>query len=232
MWIGNLTEEEGWQKRMKTYFEGIFRKQDGQEVRQQVQAIWRRLERRCKEQPWEPFTAEELTRLMSKWKGGKSTGPDGVSFEALKAVAQDEYWQHAILQEFNDALYKGRLPPDIKESVTVLIPKEAAPRQWSATRPITLSTSCLKWQSQLILARTTKHILQGAVWQYAQPGKQPAELILSVRKAVLHFLPGCIVEHAPWQEHEGRRLPSTQGLLVGHCFRSPIILLSSAATST
>ena len=183
MWVGNLTEEEGWQKRMKTHFETIFKKQEGKVVRREVRDIWKRLERRCKETPWEPFTTEELTRAMEKWKGGKSTGPDGVSFEALKLLYQDEQWQHAILQEFNDAFYKGKLPPDIKESVTVLIPKEAAPKQWSATRPITLST-CLKWHSQLILARTTEHIFRGAAWQYAQPGKQPAELILSIRKAV------------------------------------------------
>ena len=113
MWAGKLTEEEGWQKRMRAHFESIFKKQDGEAVRDQVRKVWRRLERRCKEQPWEPFSAEELTKVMSKWKGGKSTGPDGVPFEALKALNQDDHWQHAILQEFNDALYEGKLPPDI-----------------------------------------------------------------------------------------------------------------------
>ena len=29
----------------------------------------------------------------------------------------------------------------------------------------------------------SEHILSGAVWQYAQPGRQPAELILTIRKA-------------------------------------------------
>ena len=168
---------------MKTHFESIFRKQEGEQVKQGVQTIWRRLERRCKETLWEPFAPEELAATMGNWKGGKSTGPDGVSFEALKALYQDTQWRGAILHELNDALHKGRLPPDLKESITVLIPKEANPTRWSETRPITLSTSCLKWQSQLILARTTEHIFQGVAWQYAQPGKQP-ELILAIRKAV------------------------------------------------
>ena len=184
MRVGNLTEEEGWQKRMKTHFESIFKQQEQGAVRRGVQAAWKRMERRCKEVPWEPFTCEELAAAMAKWKGGKSTGPDGISFEALKILYRDDQWKYAILQELNDALYKGRLPRSAKDSVTVLIPKEPAPKQWSATRPITLSTSCLKWQSQLILARTTEHIFRGAHWQYAQPGKQPAELILSIRKAV------------------------------------------------
>ena len=122
---------------------------------------------------------------MEKWKAGTSTGPDGVAPEALQALHQDPHWRQTLLEEFNDALYKGRLPIImVKESITVLLPKEAQPKEWSSTRPITLSTSCLKWQSQLILARANEHVLSGCRWQYAQPGMQPAELILSIRKAV------------------------------------------------
>ena len=184
MWAGNLTSEEGWQKRMRTHFESIFKQQAGEAVRKQVQAIWKRLEVACKYTAWQPFSFQELAGVMKTWKGGKTTGPDGVSFEALKAIHKDDRWKGIILEEFNDALYKGRLPPTTKQSLTILIPKEACPGKWSETRPITLSSSCLKWQSQLLLTRTTKHILQGATWQYAQPEKQPAELILSIRKAV------------------------------------------------
>ena len=184
MWVGSLTEEEGWQKRMRTHFESIFKQQSGEEVRRQVQGIWKRLELACKHVPWQPFSFEEMAQAMKQWKSGKTTGPDGVSFEALKAIHQDDHWKGILLEEFNDALYKGRLPPKTKESVTILIPKEPCPKHWSATRPITLSGSWLKWQSQLLLARTTGHVFQGATWQYAQPGKQPAELILSIRKAV------------------------------------------------
>ena len=75
---------------MKTHFESTFKKQEKDEVRKGVQAIWKRMERRCKETPWEPFTIEELAAAMAKWKGFKSTGPDGVSFEALKALCQDD----------------------------------------------------------------------------------------------------------------------------------------------
>ena len=184
MWAGTLTAEEGWQKRLKQHFESIFKTQNGKEVSRQVQAIWRKLERQCKEVAWDPFSEEELAFTMGKWKAGKSTGPDGVALEALRALHQDPHWRQAILEEFNDALYKGKLPAPVKESVTVLLPKEPHPKDWSSTRPITLSTSLLKWQSQLILGRAGEHILSGAVWQYAQPGMQPAELILSIRRAI------------------------------------------------
>ena len=43
----------------------------------QVQQVWKRLERMCKEQPWEPFRDEEVVEAMLKWKAGTSTGPDG-----------------------------------------------------------------------------------------------------------------------------------------------------------
>ena len=156
MWVGTLTAEEGWQKRMKHHFESVFRIQNGKGVRQQVHGIWKRLERKCKETAWDPFSEEELAFAMGKWKAGTSTGPDGVALEALRALHQDPHWRHTILEEFNDALYKGKLPGPVKESVTVLLPKEPQPKEWSATRPITLSTSFLKWQSQLILGRASE----------------------------------------------------------------------------
>ena len=141
LWVGNLTGAEGWQKRMKQHFESIFKTQDGKMVSAQVHQVWKRLERKCKEQPWEPFRDEELVQAMANWKSGTSTGPDGVAQEALRALYQDKQWQQTILEEFNDALYKGRSPEMTKDSITVLLPKEPAPRAWSATRPITLSTS-------------------------------------------------------------------------------------------
>ena len=184
LWTGNLTAEEEWQKRMRQHFESIFNTQDAKEVERQVECIRRRLEARCKSEPWEPFSEDELLAAMEKWKNGTSTGPDGVALEALRVMVQDPHWQQVILEEFNDALYKGKLPEPVKDSITVLLPKEQAPKKWGATRPITLSTSCLKSQSQLVLARAGHHVLSGAVWQYAQPGRQPAELILTIRKAV------------------------------------------------
>ena len=184
LWTGALTAEEGWQKRLKQHFESIFKTQNSEDVKRRVSSIWKNLERRCKICPWEPFSEEEMTKAMEKWKWGTSTEPDGVALEALRAMKQDRYWQQTLLEDFNDALYRGRLPETVKDSITVLLLKEPQPKEWSATRPITLSTSFLKWQSQLVLARVSQRVLSGSPWKYAQPGMQPAELILSLRKAV------------------------------------------------
>ena len=54
-----------------------------------------------------------------------------------------------MVEEFRNALYKGRLPERMKVLSTVLIPKDSCPQQWGSARPITLSTSLLKMQSQL-----------------------------------------------------------------------------------
>ena len=58
------------------------------------------------------------------------------------------------------------------------------PIDWSSTRSITLSSSLLKWQSQLILHRVGTTILQQTKYQFARPGRQAPELILLLRKAV------------------------------------------------
>ena len=47
---------------------------------------------------------------------------------------------------FNDFLYKGGIPAEVLEGITVLLPKTAGdPQAWGDTRPITLSSTVLKW---------------------------------------------------------------------------------------
>ena len=101
-----------------------------------------------KQADWVPFSTEELRDAMAKWKAGKSTGPDGVSLEALKYMGCHDKWELALKEQFNQALYKGRLPESLKASTT------------------------LKWKSQLLLARVADRMLEGAVWQYARLGRQ------------------------------------------------------------
>ena len=48
-----------------------------------------------------------------------------MALEALRKLNRDPYWQQIILEECDDALYKGKLPEPTKDSVTVLLPKEA-----------------------------------------------------------------------------------------------------------
>ena len=51
-----------------------------------------------------------------------------------------------LLHMFNDFLYKGGIPAEVLEGITVLLPKTAGdPQAWGDTRPITLSSTVLKW---------------------------------------------------------------------------------------
>ena len=86
--------------------------------------------------------------MLVDLEAGKSTGPDGISLEALQAMMQNESWESRIRYMLDDFLYKGTLPPPVLAGVTVLLPKTAGPRQACGdTRPITLSSAILKWLS-------------------------------------------------------------------------------------
>ena len=87
-----------------------------------------------------------------------------------------------ILEAFNDALYTGKASPDMLQGLTVLLPKAMIPKAWGDTRPITLSSSLLKWLAQLLLHRGRKYIDDANSSQWAKPGGQAVELILGMRK--------------------------------------------------
>ena len=90
---------------MRDHFEGMFAKPRNRQREQ----VWRQLERRCKDTRWKPFSKVELALRTAAWAGSKSTGPDGASYEALTRRCGV-----GIREQFNDALYKGRLPPEGK----------------------------------------------------------------------------------------------------------------------
>ena len=172
-----------WEQAMQKHFQGIFAKQRAEQVRAAMQNIWDQLTRACKNR-WRPFSHEELMLCTNAWSGGKCTGPDGVSYEALRAMVLLERWEPRIREEFSDPLYLGRCSQLIKKSVTILLPKERQPREWGQTRPITLSSSVLKWQAQLLLWRVGEAIMAVARYQIARPGRQTTELILLLRRVV------------------------------------------------
>ena len=183
-WEEALTTQPDWESTMQTHFEGIFAKQPPEQVEVGIREVWDALTRTCKNTRWRPFSREELLACAAAWSGGKSTGPDGISYEALKQMGMHEKWASRIREEFNDALYKGRCSPLTKKSITILLPKERQPTEWGQTRPITLSSSLLKWQAQLLLGRVGEAIMGQARYQFARPGRQATELILLLRRAV------------------------------------------------
>ena len=127
-WEAELTTTEGWEKDMRAHFSGIFAKMPGEQVKQGVGRIWDQLQRLCKQTRWRPFSLEELLLSSQTWARGKSTGPDGISYEALRLLTQHHHWEATLLEEFNDALYKGRAAPNTKKSITILLPKATGDR--------------------------------------------------------------------------------------------------------
>ena len=101
----------GWQEDLRKHFEGIFAKMPLEQVRLGTQKIWDQLQQECKGVRWRPFSTEELMLSTQAWAKGKSTGPDSVSYEALRLLLQHPRWEATLLEEFNDALYKRRSLP-------------------------------------------------------------------------------------------------------------------------
>ena len=126
----------------------------------------------CKYCKWEPITEFEITMAMHTWSRKKATGPDQISFEALRAMTQDPHWSKRILQMVNDCFYKASFPEELLTGATILLPKVAIPSEWGQTRSITLSSAVLKWCSQVLLLRGQIYLAPCNRLQFSAPGKQ------------------------------------------------------------
>ena len=132
---------------------GIFAKPIPPEAQARGIALREALRRQCKHTPWTPFTMGELQQTSHKWARNRSTGPDGVSHEAAQHLLLDPVWGERVRELLNDMLYRGAIPGGIEQGITVLLPKVPKPLAWGDTRPITLSSTFLKWAAQLLLLR-------------------------------------------------------------------------------
>ena len=136
----------------------------------------------CKRTPFEFFLAAELAMVSLSWKKGKSTRPDGVSFEAVRGIfAEGECWMDKMADMYSDALYKGHLP-NTSDSVTTLLAKKLLPSSWGETRPITSSCTSLKILAQLPLARGRMDLIDPLGMQWSEQGKQTGEVIFALRR--------------------------------------------------
>ncbi|CAE7721169.1 unnamed protein product [Symbiodinium sp. CCMP2592] len=114
----------------------------------------------CKLTTWHPFQRQELEHTLATWAKNKSTGPDGISHEAAKALLADPYWGDKILYTLNAIFYVAKVSESVDRDITVLLPKIPQPLQWGDTRPITLR----------------------AFLQWARKGRQGVELVAIIRR--------------------------------------------------
>ena len=119
---------------------------------------------------------------QAKWPRRKAAGPDGIVHEALFFLMQNDMWAHRILYILNDAMYRGTLPELLEKGVTILLPKTPTPATWSDTRPITISSSMLKWLAQLLLRRTQHLLAPLCRLQWCAKNRQSVEMLLAIRK--------------------------------------------------
>ena len=184
-WHHKLVDEGDWKQKMKTHFEGIFAKAPKARTARQLGDTRRALTALCKVTKWRPFTLDELKVATIKWKSGKSTGPDAITHEILRYLLNDDRWGNRLVHMMSDFLYKGELTEGVLKGITVLLPKTLEdPTSWGDTRPITLSSSVLKWFSQLLLKRCGGKIQDEAPYQWASRGKQAPELLVILRRVV------------------------------------------------
>ena len=98
---------------------------------------------------------------------------------------EDLAWGERIREMLSDMLYVGKIPSGIEEGITVLLPKIPSPLEWGETRPITLSSTFLKWAAQLLLSRAGDQLREGGEGlQWARKGRQGVELVTTLRRVV------------------------------------------------
>ncbi|CAE7709541.1 unnamed protein product, partial [Symbiodinium necroappetens] len=181
-WDNSLREQEQWREEAQKHFKTIFAKIKPEEEEQAWGEEVEKLRRQCKRTPWVPFREMELRVTMQKWHWGKATGVDGIAHEALLYLLEHPVGKCRLMEIFNDALYTGRIPQDMLQGLTVLLPKTMMPQGWGDTRPITLSSALLKWLAQLLLHRGRCYLDAGNKHQWAKPGSQAVELVLGIRR--------------------------------------------------
>ena len=128
-------------------FEPVFYHADATQVREIEMGIWEEVREACTG-GFREVTVTELLEVSRAWKPGKTSGPNGVTYEALRAILEHEPWGAWLAGMFSRVLHAGVLPREWARSLTVLLPKTAQPGGWRETRPIMLLSVVLKpWPS-------------------------------------------------------------------------------------
>ncbi|CAE7690154.1 pol [Symbiodinium sp. CCMP2592] len=181
-WQLHLQDNPDWQTQLHKHMRSIFAKPLPPGGNARIATLRDQLRRKCKLTPWRPFQLAELQLAAQRWGSNKSTGPDGISHEATKALLYHDKWGGTIAYVLNDMLYTARVPEAIDRGITVLLPKVPTPLEWTDTRPITLSSTLLKLAAQLLLARGGANIRGEARLQWARQGRQGVELVATIRR--------------------------------------------------
>ena len=136
--------------------------------------------------PAHPIDKDELEGALNTFKGGKSAGADGVTYELLQILAQTQASSH-LLRTFNRYLSNELPPPETWfTSRLTLLPKIKEPCLPKHLRPIVLSVADYKLFTKILLIRLRRTL--PPVGEGGQilgiPGAQVMDGITAARHAV------------------------------------------------
>ena len=108
-----------------------------------------------------PVTRKEVSKVLSGWKLGKSPGPDGLSYNLFKLMAQFKARKRRVIDlltayvslhvEYNT--YQVTLPRQVTKGIIKVMYKKGDPLDWGNYRPLSMTNSLYKLVTAVINAR-------------------------------------------------------------------------------
>ena len=132
-----------------------------------------------------PFSIDEIRDVAFMCKHNKSTGDDGISYEALQMLLQSELADH-VLDMYNGVLL-GLLPipRGWLHSHVCFLPKTATPQAPADLRPIVLSSTVAKVFTKALMLRLRPQLPEiGAFQVGGVPQRQILDAACAVQQAV------------------------------------------------
>lgn len=106
----------------------------------------------------ENILKDEVEKAISSMKNGKATGPDQISAETLKALDENNI---EIITNLCSVIYNsGQIPPEMKQSVFITLPKKHKTQNCTEHRTISLMSHVTKLLLKIILQRIINKINQ------------------------------------------------------------------------
>ena len=132
-----------------------------------------------------PFTLQEIQEVAFMCKHNKSTGEDGISYEAIQLLLQTTLARN-LVELFNSVLMGLTPPPSewLSNHVTFL-PKTADPKSPSDLRPIVLSSTVGKVFTKCLMLRMRPRLPLIRAFQVGGiPSRQTLDSVCAVQHAI------------------------------------------------
>ena len=119
----------------------------------------------------DPFTVNEVTKVIKSLPSRKSPGADGVTYDVI--ARKVNILAPVFTAIFNVCLSRGCVPPDWKHAIITLIPKSGDPSSLDNWRPISLLLASYKIFMKIILSRMMPWIVGTKRLSSKQKGSMP-----------------------------------------------------------